>query len=185
MIPSREEIYKKPTQKDQTYVYKQEYDTEEQVRKAYENQKQKYGNRISRFTELQIVKEIKDITRPARQEKKTVYQMGVKQNGATVMMILSDVTAREQHIYGQQKPGKYIKRGVGEYKFYNLTDMGFYVAPKYHIARRNFLHSGADTDEIASTINLGGMVDTHTPASYWIIVNDSKGLITKKKPRRK
>ena len=185
VIPSREEIYKKPTQKDQTYVYKQEYDTEEQVRKAYENQKQKYGNRISRFTELQIVKEIKDITRPDRQEKKTVYKMGVKQNGATVMMILSDVTAREQHIYGQQKPGKYIKRGVGEYKFYNLTDMGFYVAPKYHIARRNFLHSGADTDEIASTINLGGMVDTHTPASYWIIVNDSKGLITKKKPRRK
>jgi len=25
------------------------------------------------------------------------------------------------------------------------------------------------------------MDDTHTPASYWIIVNDSKGLITKKR----
>ena len=185
VIPSREEIYKKPTQKDQTYVYKQEYDTEEQVRKAYENQKQKYGNRINRFTELQIVKAEKIIQRPKPNQpsKKTVYKMGVKQNGATVMMILSDVTAREQHIYGQEKPGKYDKRGVGEYKFKNIVaDLGFYVAPKYYIARENFLHSGADSQGgIPAFFNLGGMVDTHTPASYWIIVNDSKGLITKKR----
>lgn len=185
VIPSREEIYKKPTQKDQTYVYKQEYDTEEQVRKAYEKQKQKYGNRINRFTELQIVKEIKTITRPDRHEKKTAYKMGVKQNGATVMMILSDVTANKQHIYGQEKPGKYDKRGVGEYKFKNIVaDLGFYVAPKYYIARENFLHSGADSQGgIPAFFNLGGMVDTHTPASYWIIANDSKGLITKKETK--
>ncbi len=179
VIPSREEIYKKPTQKDQTYVYKQEYDTEEQVRKAYENQKQKYGDRISRFTKLQIVKEIKDITRPDRQEKKTVYKMGVKQNGATVMMILSDVTADKQHIYGQEKPGGRKMRGKDEDTYYR-TQIGFYVAPKYAKAKRNFIHSGADTDKKAAFLNIGGMVHPHTPASYWIIANDSKGLITKK-----
>ena len=187
VIPSREEIYKKPTQKDQTYVYKQEYDTEEQVRQAYEKQKQKYGNRINRFTELQIVKAEKIIQRPKPNQpsKKTVYKMGVKQNGATVMMILSDVTAREQHIYGQEKPGKYDKRGVGEYRLYGgVSNMGFYVAPKYYIARENFLHSGADSQGgIPAFFNLGGMVDTHTPASYWIIANDSKGLITKKETK--
>lgn len=182
VIPSREEIYKKPTQKDQTYVYKQEYDTEKQVRKAYENQKQKYGDRISRFTELQIVKEIKTITRPDRQEKKTVYKMGVKQNGATVMMILSDVTANKQHIFGKEKPDDRKMRGTGEDKILGVAfDIGFYVAPKYAKAKRNFIHSGADTNEIAEFFNAGGMVHTHTPASYWIIANDSKGLITKKR----
>ncbi len=182
VITSREEVYKKPTQKDQTYVYKQEYDTEPQVREVYERQKRKYEDRISRFTELQIVKEIKIITRPDRQEKKTVYKMGVKQNGAAVMMILSDVTANKKHIYGQEKPGKYDKRGVGEYRLYGgVSNMGFYVAPKYHIARRNFLLSGADVDERAAFFNVGGMVDTHTPATYYLIANDSKGLITKKK----
>ena len=185
VIPSREEIYKKPTQKDQTYVYKQEYDTEEQVRKAYENQKQKYGNRINRFTELQIVKAEKIIQRPKPNQpsKKTVYKMGVKQNGATVMMILSDVTAREQHIYGQEKPGGREMRGKDEDTYYR-AQIGFYVAPKYAKAKRNFIHSGADSQGgIAAFFNLGGMVDTHTPASYWIIANDSKGLITKKETK--
>ncbi len=110
--------------------------------------------------------------------------MAVKQNGATVMMILTDVIAKEQHTYanGRDKVVPYNKRGDGEYRLYgSVLNMGFYVAPKYHIARRNFLHSGADTQPAGKVFNIGGMDDTHTPASYWIIANDSKGLITKKK----
>ena len=186
-IPSREEVYKKPTKDDQIYVYKQEYDTEEQVRKAYEKQKQKYGDRISRFTELEIVKEEKIIRRqkPNQPSKKTVYKMGVKQNGATIMMILSDVIPREQHIFGKAELDPYTRRGVEEHKFYHsVPNLGFYVAPKYYIARENFLHSGADTQAAGKIVNLGGMVDTHTPATYYLIANDSRHLITKNKSRR-
>ncbi len=110
--------------------------------------------------------------------------MAVKQNGATVMMILTDVIAKEQHIYGQQKLDDYDKRGIGEYRFKNVVpNLGFYVAPKYYTARENFLHSGADTQPAGKVLNLGGMDDTHTPATYYLIANDSKGLITKKEAK--
>ena len=180
VIPSREEIYKKPTEGTQIYMYKDAYyHTKEQAQQAFQKRRNKYGHRISRFVELDVAKDTIYKDTPRETE---VYRIVAKQNGAAVMMILSDVTADKQHTYGQQKLDDYDKRGVGEYRLYgSVPDMGFYVAPKYHIARRNFLHSGADTQAAGEIVNLGGMNDTHTPASYWIIANDSKGLITKKK----
>ena len=155
------------------------YHTKEQAQQAFQKRRNKYGHRISRFVELDVAKDTIYKDTPRETE---VYRIVAKQNGAAVMMILSDVTADKQHTYGQQKLDDYDKRGVGEYRLYgSVPDMGFYVAPKYHIARRNFLHSGADTQAAGEIVNLGGMNDTHTPASYWIIANDSKGLITKKK----
>lgn len=60
---------------------------------------------------------------------------------------------------------------------FDVSQMGIYVAPKYKSAKDAFCHSGADSKKIGNILRLGGMVNAHMPATYYLVAVDSRSKL--------
>lgn len=93
------------------------------------------------------------------------------------MMILADLTAGYYHdkeinpycdLMLDYNPDHTDEEKVE--KIFNLVDIGFYVAPKYRLAKYEFIHSGVDSK--IEKLKIGGMVHAHMPGTYYFLAND-------------
>lgn len=170
---NREELYVYTGELNTMYTYDTKYDTKAEVDEAAIALKERYGTRINRFAKFYTVE--KDSFWDG-----VYYQVMVEQTPAAMMMILTDVIGKKQHIkdsLGNDKIDKYKQRGVGEDTYWG-EDISFYVAQKYDKAKTNFVWSGCDSAaDLAMSIGLGGMVHTHMPGTYYLIVDDSESLL--------
>ena len=94
------------------------------------------------------------------------------------MMILADLTAGYYHDK-EINPYcdlmlDYNPDHTDEEKKYNLADIGFYVAPKYSNAKKEFIHSGIDS---MLKTPLGGMVNEHMTATYYFLFKDYRNIL--------
>lgn len=127
----------------------------------------RYGPRIAKYCKF-MAGEVKN------KGTKRYYPV-VEQTPAALMMIITDIIAKEQ--YNKSKDtSKYSMRGNGEEKLI-IYDIGFYLADRYSNARKQFATSGADSTGGGMNFRLGGMMHTHMPGTYYLIANDSKNLI--------
>ena len=91
------------------------------------------------------------------------------------MVLCKDQDGNEILNY-QEELCAYDKRGK-EDTFLSINQMGFYVAPKYKSAKDAFCHSGADSTKIGNIFRLGGMVNAHMPATYYLVAVDSRSKL--------
>ena len=173
VIGGRDEIYQFTGEDDTFYTYKTKYDTESEARKAALDQQDKYGDRISKFCNFYTV-EVDPLIGGV------YYQVRVEQMPAALMMILTDVVGTRQHTRnsaGEDEMVDYSQRGAGEDSFVG-NDISFYVAKKYEKAKSEFVWSGSDSAaDIAMTLRMGGMLHSHMPGTYYLIVEDGKSLL--------
>ncbi len=71
-----------------------------------------------------------------------------------------EITPLDKSIYYDEKEYLYGK------------DIGFFVAPKYKDAKREFIISCLDQDKRADFIRLGGMTNGHMPGTYYFLASD-------------
>ncbi|MDR1641391.1 MAG: S-layer homology domain-containing protein [Clostridiales bacterium] len=164
---NRNALYAFANKDNEVYTYSERYFTQSAANAAAASRAEKYGERISRHTNISVVQE------------GFLYKITVRQSPAACMMILSDVVGTKQHqkVGGADTIVSYSTRGAGENTFL-FTSIGFYLASKYDAAMKSFAWSGADSaSDIAAFLRIGGMVHTHMPGTYNFLTNDNLNLI--------
>jgi hypothetical protein len=141
-----------------TYYYDVQLDLNQTV--------DKYGDRISKYCQIYAVSigfyPINGTLEPERE----IFDIGVKQTPAFMMMVLADLTVSEER--GGQRGGD-----EDILFFIKWTPVGFKVAPKYETAKYSFCKAGADSaSDIAMKFGVGGMAHAHLPISYYLIANN-------------
>lgn len=173
IVDNRNELYVFTGESNTQYTYSTKYETESEAEAAAAALRERYGDRISKFSKFYTVKNTTLFGN-------VYYQVMVEQSPAAMMMILTDVVASKQHTRtssGADKIVAYSQRGAGEDTFVG-QDIGFYVAKKYEKAKKEFVWSGSDSaSDLAMSVRMGGMLHSHMPGTYYLIVCDDKDLL--------
>lgn len=158
LVSNREDLYKYPESEKSILTLKDKYYTLEDVNKAVEDQKSKYGERIARFCNVGITTDTEGFF-----DKKTVYKVEVYQMPAFLTMVLADMAGNE-------------KRG---------GTLGFDVAKDYSNAKSKFVASAIDqasdfswngikVGKAIEFFRLGGITHAHWPETYYLLARYMK-----------
>lgn len=157
MVGNREDLYKYSSSEKSILTLKDEYDTMEDAENAVNAQKEKYGDRISRFCSIGITTDTKFFT------GKTYYKVEVYQTPAFLTMVLADMAGNE-------------KRG---------GTLGFDVAKDFSNAKNKFVASAIDqasdfawkgikVGKAIEFFRLGGITHAHWPETYYLLARYTK-----------
>ena len=164
---NREDLYRFSNDDDCIYKYRIQDINSYDILQEIENRKNKYGERISRHCQFD-----------SETSRGSTY-LCVNQSPAAFMMILADLTAGYYHdkeinpycdLMFDYNPDHTGEEGLPEYGI----DLGFYVAPKYSNAKKEFIHSGIDS---MLKTPLGGMVNAHMTATYYFLSKDCRNIL--------
>lgn len=158
---NRNDLYTFSEDKDTIYSYKLPFG--QFLSDELTTRRNKYGTRIGRFCEV--------YSKPTFAN----YSINVKQSPAFLMMVLAELASTKCHTYenGIDEIITYTPLCDDE-DTYARNNASFYVAKKYKNAKKEFIHSGADSREgIATKINYGGMVHSHMMGTYYLLANDT------------
>lgn len=170
----RDELYIYPDSSDIIYRYSNIIcdDIDKEVSKRIE----KYGSRIGKYCEVSAESKYKPINGTLEPEVET-FDIVVKQSPAFLMMVIADMASSKCRDDISREVVEYSKKGVNEDTLFGIN-VGFYVAEKYYDAKIKFCLSAADSaSPLANTLNIGGMVNAHMPATYYFITVDTKNSL--------